>query len=131
MRMAMAKSGDPQRAFQQFFESAISRWVSGAHDHEYEESWPEFHSRCGGALDRLVQQLGRGKTALVFTSGGFIGVTVQRLLNLTKEQAFGFNWHIANASLTKLLYGSRGIALQSFNEHGHLEAPGHPNLSFR
>jgi len=131
MREKLAQSGDPKRAFQQFFESAISRWTGGEHDHEYEESWPQFHSRCGGALDELVQHLGHGKTALVFTSGGFIGVTVQRLLKLSKEQAFGFNWHIANASLTKLLYGGRGISLQSFNEHGHLETPGHAHLSFR
>lgn len=131
MKAELTKGGDQQKAFQQFFEAAIARWTGGEFDHEYEESWPAFHSRCGGALDRLVQHLGRGKTALVFTSGGYIGVTVQRLLGLTAQQAFGFNWHIANASITKLLYGSRGIALQSFNEHGHLEMADGRLLSFR
>lgn len=131
MRAELAQSGDPKQAFQQFFSAAIARWTGGEHDHEYEESWPQFHSRCGGALDRLVQHLGHSKTVLVFTSGGYIGVTVQRLLGLSAEQAFGFNWHIANASITKLLYGSRGISLQSFNEHGHLEAPDGKLLSFR
>lgn len=131
MKAELAKGGDHKKAFQRFFEAAVARWIGGEHDHEYEESWPDFHSRCGGALDRLVQHLGHGKTALVFTSGGFIGVTVQRLLKLTAQQAFGFNWHIANASLTKLLYGSRGVSLQSFNEHGHLETVGGAHLTFR
>lgn len=131
MKAELMKSGNHQKAFQQFFEAAIARWTGGEFDHEYEESWPDFHSRCGGALDRLVQHLGHGKTALVFTSGGFIGVTVQRLLGLTAQQAFGFNWHIANASITKLLYGSRGISLQSFNEHGHLETADGRLLTFR
>lgn len=131
MKAEMARSTDPKKAFQQFFEAAIARWTGGRHDHEYEESWPDFQSRCGGALDRLVQRLGHGKTALVFTSGGFIGVTVQRLLKLSAEQAFGFNWHIANGSLTKLLYGGRGISLQSFNEHGHLETADTKLLTFR
>ena len=131
MKAELARSENPQKAFQQFFEAAVARWTSGEHDHEYEESWPDFHSRCGGALDRLVQHLGHGKTALVFTSGGYIGVTVQRLLGLTAQQAFGFNWHIANTSITKLLYGSKGISLQSFNEHGHLESAEGKLLTFR
>lgn len=131
MKAELAKGGDHKKAFQLFFEAAVARWTGGEHDHEYEESWPQFHSRCGGALDRLVQHLGHGKTAVVFTSGGFIGVTVQRLLGLTAQQAFGFNWHIANASITKLLYGSRGISLQSFNEHGHLEMADGKLLTFR
>ena len=131
MKAELAKSDNPQRAFQQFFEAAVARWTGGEHDHEYEESWPQFHSRCGGALDALIQRIGHGKTALVFTSGGYIGVTVQRLLGLSAQQAFGFNWHIANASITKLLYGSRGISLQSFNEHGHLETDSGKLLTFR
>lgn len=131
MKAELAKGGDHKKAFQLFFEAAVARWIGGEHDHEYEESWPQFHSRCGGALDHLVQHLGHGKTAVVFTSGGFIGVTVQRLLGLTAKQAFGFNWHIANASITKLLYGSRGISLQSFNEHGHLEQAQGRLLTFR
>lgn len=131
MKAELAKSGDHRKAFQQFFEDAIARWICGEHDHEYEESWPQFHSRCGGALDDLIQRIGHGKTALVFTSGGYIGVTVQRLLGLTAQQAFGFNWHIANTSLTKLLYGTRGVSLQSFNEHGHLETTERKLLTFR
>lgn len=131
MKAELTKTGNHQRAFQQFFEAAIARWTGGEYDHEYEESWPQFHSRCGGALDRLVQHLGHGKTALVFTSGGYVSVTVQRLLGLSAEQAFGFNWHIANASITKLLYGTRGISLQSFNEHGHLEQHDGKLLTFR
>lgn len=131
MQVELAQSGDPKKSFQTLFEAAIARWTGGEHDHDYAESWPDFHSRCGGALDALIQRMGHGKTALVFTSGGYIGVTVQRLLGLTAQQAFGFNWHIANGSITKLLYGGKGVSLQSFNEHGHLETANGKLLTFR
>ncbi len=131
MKAELAASSNHQKAFQELFESAIARWTGGEFDHEYPEPWPDFHSRCGGALDRLVQHLGHGKTALVFTSGGYIGVTVQRLLGLSKEQAFSFNWHIANGSIHKLRYGGKGLSLQSFNEHGHLETTAGKLLTFR
>jgi broad specificity phosphatase PhoE len=131
MRDDLARSGNPQKAFQAVFAEAMARWTGGEFDDEYQESWPVFKQRCSTALDSLVASLGPSKTALVFTSGGFIGVTVQRLLGLTAKQAFAFNWNIANGSISKLLYGSRGLSLQSFNEHGHLETTDGHLLSFR
>ncbi len=131
MQGELAQSGDHKKAFQTLFEAAIARWTGGEYDHEYEECWPRFSSRCGSALDTLIQNLGPSRTALVFTSGGYISVTVQRLLGLNAQQAFAFNWNIANASVTKLLYGARGVSLQSFNEHGHLETRDGRLLTFR
>lgn len=131
MQAELAQTPDPKKAFQQLFEAAIARWIGGEHDGDYPESWTAFNSRCQKALLDFAASLGPSKTALVFTSGGFIGVTLQHLLGLSARQAFSFNWNIANASLTRLLYGQRGISLQSFNEHGHLESVGGRLLTFR
>lgn len=112
---------DPRAAFQAIFSAAAARWVSGAHDDDYRESWPAFCARVEQALDVLVQRLQRGQTALVFTSGGVIGVVCRRLLGLTDERTVQINWIQANASITKLIVGRGGVNLGSFNEHGHLE----------
>ena len=44
--------GEPDaHQFQAWFEKATGRWLSGAHDGEYAESWPEFRDRVLAALD--------------------------------------------------------------------------------
>lgn len=131
MQVEMAQSGDPKRAFQAMFSKALDRWVGGAADHDYTESWPSFKARCSAALDHSIEQLGPSKTALVFTSGGVISALAQRLLGIPDSHLFAINWNIANASVSKLLYSSRGVTLSSFNEHGHFEGDRSPLLTFR
>ena len=68
--------GEPDaHQFQAWFEKATGRWLSGAHDGEYAESWPEFRDRVLAGLDAL----GDGTTVVV-TSGGPISVVVAHLL---------------------------------------------------
>ena len=68
--------GEPDaRQFQAWFEKATGRWLSGEHDGEYAESWPEFRDRVLAGLDAL----GDGTTVVV-TSGGPISIVVAHLL---------------------------------------------------
>ena len=53
MASELAASDNPRRRFQEIFVQAMDRWVSGAHDSEYTESWAAFCTRVGGALTRL------------------------------------------------------------------------------
>ena len=127
----MAASGDPRRAFQSFFQDAVSRWVAGHHDAEYVEPWSSFKLRCVTTLSELVQRTPPKGHAVVFTSGGFISVVCAHLLGLHDTQAFTINWTLANAGITKINVGREGLHLLSVNEHGHLEgaAPaGSPSL---
>jgi broad specificity phosphatase PhoE len=107
--------GEPDaHQFQAWFEKATGRWLSGAHDGEYAESWPEFHDRVLAGLDAL----GDGTTVVV-TSGGPISVVVAHLL----ESPAAYRRIapvVVNASVTKVVVGRRGHTLVSFNEHGHL-----------
>jgi broad specificity phosphatase PhoE len=107
--------GEPdERQFQAWFERATARWLSGEHDGDYRESWPVFSERVLGALDRI----GDG-TTVVATSGGPVAVVVATLL----ESPAAYR-RIApvtvNAAVTRLVTGSRGRTLVSFNEHTHL-----------
>mgnify|MGYP006150318353 CR=1 FL=1 len=127
MMADMAAGGDPRRAFQKFFQDAVSRWVGGNHDDEYAEPWSVFKLRCVTALDDLVQATPPKGQSVVFTSGGTISVMCAHLLGLSDAQAFTINWTLANTGITKVNVGRDGLHLLSVNEHGHLE--GHASSS--
>jgi broad specificity phosphatase PhoE len=107
--------GEPdERQFQAWFEKATRRWLSGDHDGDYAESWPGFRDRVLAGLDALG-----GGTTIVVTSGGPISIVVAHLL--ASPAAYErIAPVVVNASLTKVVVGSRGQTLVSFNEHGHL-----------
>jgi len=112
-----------RRAFQHSFEDATARWTSGQHDDEYDETWAEFAGRVRGALDRACA--GDGVT-LVATSGGPIAVACATLVDRDAGPTelgrlwASFNTVIANSSVTRVLEGSTGRRLLTFNEHAHL-----------
>jgi broad specificity phosphatase PhoE len=127
----MAASGDPRRAFQKFFQDAVSRWVGGHHDDEYSEPWSVFKLRCVTALEELVKLTPPKGTSLVFTSGGTISVICAHLLGLNDAQAFTINWTLANAGITKIQAGRDGLHLISINEHAHVEGAQPSLLTYR
>ncbi|MEQ9105976.1 MAG: histidine phosphatase family protein [Limnobacter sp.] len=118
------KNADPRKAFQQIFEKAIARWISGEHDADYPESWRVFKARAMsglGVVTAQAMQLRPSANVAVFTSGGPITAIAQNLLQLPDSNAFNLNWMITNCSVSKLLFGQRGISLASFNEQAHFE----------
>ncbi len=134
MMSDMAAAGNARRAFQQFFEKAVQRWMSGQHDADYRETWSAFKLRCHAALDDVVQQSQQqaaNGTTLVFTSGGFIAIACQRLLGIPDAHAFTLNWTLVNGGVTKLAVGSQGPRLLSVNEHAHFEGPQAALLTYR
>lgn len=114
-----------QRAFQEVFELATARWTSG--EGEYAEPWSSFRARAVGALDAACARAGSGETAVVVTSGGPIAAACAAVVDRDADDAtFGrlwsrFNTTIVNASFTRIVVGSTGARLLTFNEHPHLE----------
>jgi broad specificity phosphatase PhoE len=127
----MAATGDPRRAFQSFFRTAVGRWVAGQHDDEYTESWRVFQQRCHAAMDDIIAQTGPSGTSLVFTSGGFISAICQRMLGIPDEHAFTINWTLVNAGVSKLVLGKQGAHLITINEHSHFEGPHAKLVTYR
>lgn len=118
----LATQNNSKKAFQTLFSEAISRWVSGRYDNEYQESWLAFTGRVKQGLEDTIQQA-EGKDVVVFTSGGPIAVLAQHCLSLSNDKTFELNWTIVNASISQLLYSSsnpKRISLASFNEQQHL-----------
>jgi broad specificity phosphatase PhoE len=122
-RAAEAFDGLDRRDFQRVFERATARWVSGAHDEEYAESWAGFVGRVRAALDRACAAVG---VTVVATSGGPIAVACAMLVDRDASAAelgrlwSSFNTVIANTSVTRVIEGSTGRRLLTFNEHAHL-----------
>ncbi|MFL1467204.1 histidine phosphatase family protein [Marinobacter sp. DUT-3] len=131
-RMAtdLAAFPKPARAFQQVFEEAMARWVSGDHDDEYSESWDAFRSRVITALNELIEYADGGDT-LVSTSGGPIAVIAQHLLHLSDHKALEMNSVIANTSVSRILYSGARRSLAVFNNYSHLEAEDPALVTFR
>jgi broad specificity phosphatase PhoE len=112
-----------RRGFQELFEAATARWAGGEHDEEYGENWPSFLVRVSNALDRTFARDG---LTVVVSSGGPIAAVCATLVDpkATSDQVprlwNAFNTVNTNASVTRVLQGSTGRRLLSFNEHSHL-----------
>jgi broad specificity phosphatase PhoE len=111
--------GEPDRAqFQAWFEAATSRWTSGSHDGDYEESFPDFRARVRDGLEPL----GDVRTAVVVTSGGPISAVTADLLAADVPTYERLAPVVVNSSVTRVVSGRRGLTLVSFNDHAHLSA---------
>lgn len=84
-------------------------------------SWYEFRQRIDDAMHELRGELGKGSSAVVFTSGGVISAVVASVLGLEVHGFIALNRVTANGSLTKLAIGSGGANLLCFNDHAHFE----------
>ena len=116
-----------RREFQRFFELATARWTGGGFDSEYAESWPAFRARVAAALSRAQEQAGPGGTTVVVSSGGPIAAVCAALVDPEADDATfarlwsRFNTVTVNSSYTRVVVGSTGARLLTFNEHPHLE----------
>ncbi|KAA1424627.1 histidine phosphatase family protein [Mumia zhuanghuii] len=118
---------DPKE-FQRVFVAAVQRWMAGERDEEYPEPYAHFTARVLAAFDRLSDSLGKGDSAVVFTSGGPLAIVAAHVLAgdsptwTPQAQALWprLNTVAINAGVTTIITGSSGRTLVSFNEHTHL-----------
>ncbi|WP_371406061.1 histidine phosphatase family protein [Kribbella sp. NBC_00662] len=122
----LARTGNPKRAFQDMFTAATQRWIDGGEG--YTESFAEFCGRSEAAVRRTAERLGKGGTALVFTSGGPIAAVVSRLLSGGDGLWAKLNPVTINTAITKVVSGRGGLTVVSYNEHVHV---GSEMLSYR
>nr|WP_245357172.1 histidine phosphatase family protein [Paeniglutamicibacter kerguelensis] len=108
------------RAFQRLLEKASTRWASGDHDADYLETFTAFTDRVDAALDRAVDGLGSGQSAVVVSSSGVIAWAAARLLDGGFQQWLALNRVTVNSGVTKIVSGASGKTMVTFNDHGHL-----------
>ena len=66
-------------------------------------------------LNRVVTENGRGRTVLIFTSGGLISAALQLFISLSDESTLRLAGMIADSSATKFLYNGECMTLAVFN----------------
>ena len=116
-----------RREFQRVFELATARWTGGEHDSEYAEPWSSFRERVTASFDAACALAGPGETVVAVTSGGTIAAVCAGLVDpgadaATYARLWGrFNTVLVNASVTRVVVGSTGPRLLTFNEHPHLD----------
>jgi broad specificity phosphatase PhoE len=102
------------------FKRVTRRWVLGEVGHSEVESWTDFRARIARAMARIAA-IGRGKTALVFTSAGAVASATGEALGLRDEQrVLDLSWALYNGSITELDFTGERWGLRSFNATGHL-----------
>ena len=113
---------EKHRTFQRLFEAVISRWASGELHVEEIEPWASFTSRVRRGLAGLASG-GGNRNIAVFSSGGPVGVTVQRALDLSVEHTLRTAWMARNASVSEFLFSGERFSMSSFNTVPHLDDP--------
>jgi broad specificity phosphatase PhoE len=116
-----------RRRFQEIFEEVTARWVAGDQVGAL-ESYADFLLRVRTSFERAMAVCGSGETVVVVTSGGPIAAVAASLVDptvLDDQAALGRSWArlntvMVNASYSRLLVGSSGPRLLTFNEHHHL-----------
>jgi broad specificity phosphatase PhoE len=116
----LAGHAEPQRALEHLFRAAMQRWMTGWHDDQYAEAWPDFRSRVVAALERLDQPDSKQAT-IVFTSSGVIATLMQHVLGLQDYQVMEMTWKMANCAVTRLLHRPGEFGLDYLNNYAHLE----------
>ena len=119
---ATTQAESERQAFQRWFEGATMRWTAGRHEDDYDETFAEFARRVEQALGRLAGRLSGSETAVVLTSGGPVSWAATSLLSAGTDVWLRLNPVCVNSAVTKVVVGSRGSTLVSFNDHSHLSS---------
>jgi broad specificity phosphatase PhoE len=123
--LAASAAGDPfasattpasRRAVQEALDEALGRWIRGGAG--YPEPHRAFTARVEAAVATLAALPG---ATLAVTSAGVIAVACAQLTGLPADRWPALARVTANASITKLITGSTGTHLLTFNDHAHLE----------
>lgn len=114
---AASRPADP-REFQRILDAALLTWLDGSDGGG--ESFAQFSDRVLAAFAAARHQAGAGRSVVVFTSGGPIGLVASHLLAGDASLFLSLNRVVINASVTTVIVGRSGSNLLAFNEHTHL-----------
>ena len=111
------------RTFQRVYEVVISRWARDELDLQGIEPWSAFRERVHRGYDRITANGNAGRRVAVFTSGGPVGVSMERALQLQPDVTLQLAWMVRNGSVTEFLFSGNRFTLSSFNTFPHLTDP--------
>jgi len=117
------------RTFQKAYEVVIDMWAHGQVDLPQVESWDAFCDRTQAAYQQIVSIDGARQQVAAFTSGGPVGVAMQRALALDHRRTLQLAWMVRNASFSEFLFSGDRFTLSRYNAFPHLDHADH--LTYR
>jgi len=111
------------KTFQRMFEVVIGRWAEGQIPLDGIEPWPAFCSRVQSGLLQLASNGSRGQQIVIFSSGGPVGVAMQRALGLSTEATLKAAWMVRNCAYSEFLFSAGRFTLSSYNATPHFTDP--------
>lgn len=112
---------DKRKSYQRLFEAVIGKWADAAILLPDVESWPDFCARVRRGLSQVASSKSRGERVAIFSSGGPIGVAMQRALNLSPQDTLRVAWMSQNCSYSEFLFSGDRFTLSTFNAFPHLD----------
>jgi len=111
------------KTFQRVFEVVVGRWAAGNIPLTDIEPWSDFCSRVHRGLDQLTQNGNAGARIVVFSSGGPIGIAMQKALDLSTEATLRSAWMVPNCAYSEFLSSGDRFSVRSYNSYPHLIDP--------
>ena len=107
------------KTFQRIFEVVIGRWADGKLPLDGIEPWADFSARVQRGLAKFTENGNRGQRIAIFSSGGPVGVAMQRALDLSTEATLKAAWMVRNCSYSEFLFSAGRFTLSSYNATPH------------
>jgi broad specificity phosphatase PhoE len=111
------------RNFQRLYEVVISRWVRGELSLDDVEPWTEFRARVLRGLERIFAEAPRGANVALFTSGGPVGIAVERAVNTPERDTLQLAWMVQNGACSEFLFSADRFTMSRYNAVDHLDDP--------
>ncbi|WP_330456247.1 histidine phosphatase family protein [Streptomyces sp. NBC_00820] len=118
------------RAVQGLLDRALEAWIQDAEE-TGPAGWTAFENGTTAALTELSATLGKGRDAVVVTSGGVLAALCGALLSLPAAGVVALNRVTVNAAVTTLVVGGSGTSLLTFNDHAHFITDRRALLTYR
>lgn len=115
---------DAVRALNLLFLRVATLWAKGELAYDDIETFSAFRTRVLSFVRESVLPCVGGKTVLVHTSGGPVGVMVGMALGVDPERVMELVAMVRNASWTQFRFTEGRISLEVFNVHPHLQGMG-------
>ena len=104
------------------FELFMREYVSGRFPFEHEsiQSWSNFRAQTKKGIANVLENIDKGETIGIFTSGGTKSSIIGDSLGVTDEKISELNLAFRNASFSQLLFSENRLNVLSLNETPHL-----------
>jgi broad specificity phosphatase PhoE len=112
-----------QRNTVQIFALFLKAYASGkyAENHKTIQSWSSFREQTKKGVASILEQISKGETIGIFTSGGTKSAIIGDCLNISEEKISELNLVIRNTSFSQLLFSNNKLNVLSLNETPHLK----------